>query len=165
MISAHDLNGRGLGGVHGPDARTRERRVGARGARPEPASPASFEAFFRDEHERLQRALYLVTGDAQEAEELMQDAFLAVWERWDRVGVDGRADRVPVPDGDEPVPVSAPPGASRAARRAVGVSEGEDAFAAADERDAVARALAQLPERQRAAIVLTELLGYGSEEA
>ena len=36
----------------------------------EPASPASFEAFFQAEHERLQRALYLVTGDAQEAEEL-----------------------------------------------------------------------------------------------
>jgi RNA polymerase sigma factor (sigma-70 family) len=55
--------------------------------------------------------------------------------------------------------------ASRAAKRAVGASEGGDAFAAADERDALARGLARLPERQRAAIVLTELLGYGSDEA
>ena len=31
--------------------------------------------------------MYLVTGNAQEAEEMMQDAFGAVWERWDRVSV------------------------------------------------------------------------------
>ena len=55
----------------------------------EPAADApevpSFEAFFEAEHGRLLRALYLVTGNAEEAEELMQDAFVAVWERWDRV--------------------------------------------------------------------------------
>src|SRR4030095_7209732 len=50
-----------------------------------PPGPASFEAFFEAEHERLLRALYLVTGNAQEAEELMQDAVVAVWERWDGV--------------------------------------------------------------------------------
>ena len=131
---------------------------------PEPVRPTSFEAFFEAEHERLQRALYVVTGDAQEAEELMQDAFIAVWERWDRVGSMG-----------EPTGYlyrtamnrfrSRFRRASRAAKRAVGASEGSDAFAAADERDALARALAQLPERQRAAIVLTELLGYDSGEA
>jgi RNA polymerase sigma factor (sigma-70 family) len=130
----------------------------------EPAGQATFEAFFQAEHERLQRALYLVTGDAQEAEELMQDAFISVWERWDRVGA-----------MEEPTGYlyrtamnrfrSRLRRASRAARRAVGVSEGGDAFAAADERDALARALAQLPDRQRAAIVLTELLGYPSDEA
>src|SRR4029078_10527725 len=49
------------------------------------APPANFEAFFEAEHARLLRALYLVTGDPQEAEELMQDAFVAVWERWARV--------------------------------------------------------------------------------
>src|SRR4030067_1072244 len=69
---------------------------------PEPASAVSepaeaaprtghvaFEDFFRDEHARLLRALYLVTGNRQEAEEIMQDAFLAVWERWDRGGAVG----------------------------------------------------------------------------
>src|SRR4029450_2834886 len=60
--------------------------VSERRAAPEPPpGPASFEAFFEAEHERLLRALYLVTGNAQEAEELMRDAFVAVWERWDRV--------------------------------------------------------------------------------
>jgi RNA polymerase sigma-70 factor (ECF subfamily) len=138
--------------------------VSERPSPPEPVRRPSFEAFFQAEHERLQRALYLVTGDAQEAEELMQDAFIAVWERWDRVGA-----------MEEPTGYlyrtamnrfrSRLRRASRAAKRAVGVGDAGDAFAAADERDAVARALAQLPERQRAAIVLIELLGYGSEEA
>ena len=64
-----------------PGSAVSERRV----ASEPPPRPASFEAFFEAEHERLFRALYLVTGNAQEAEELMQDAFVAVWERWDRV--------------------------------------------------------------------------------
>jgi len=54
-----------------------------RAASDPPVGPVSFEAFFEAEHERLFRALYLVTGNAQEAEELMQDALVAVWERWD----------------------------------------------------------------------------------
>ena len=129
-----------------------------------PAELPSFEAFFDAEAERLFRALYLMTGNRHEAEEVMQDAFIAVWERWDRVGA-----------------MASPAGylyrtamnrfrsqyrrATRAARRAVGLAEGRDEFAMVDERDRVARALAGLPPRQRAALVLTELLGYGSEPA
>jgi RNA polymerase sigma factor (sigma-70 family) len=131
---------------------------------PAPAAGPSFEAFFEAEHARLLRALFLVTGNVQEAEELMQDAFVAVWERWDRVG-----------SMEEPTGYlyrtamnrfrSRLRRATRAARRVVGSAEGDDQFSAADERDALARGLAALPRRQRAAIVLTELLGYGSEEA
>ena len=40
-----------------------------------------------------------------------------------------------------------------------------DEFAAADARSVVADALSTLTPRQRAAIVLTELLGYTSESA
>jgi RNA polymerase sigma factor (sigma-70 family) len=133
-----------------------------------PAGPsdlsASFEAFFEAERLRLLRALFLVTGNAEEAEEVVQDAFLAVWERWDRV----RA-------MDDPTGYlyrtamnrfrSRLRRTRRAARRAMGSAAGGDEFAAADERDSVARALAALPERQRAAIVLTELLGYDSGDA
>jgi hypothetical protein len=44
---------------------------------------ARFDSFFAEEHERLFKALYFVTGNRHDAEELMQDAFLKLWERWD----------------------------------------------------------------------------------
>ena len=47
---------------------------------------ARFDTFFEEEHERLFKALYFVTGDRQDAEDLMQDAFLRLWERWDDIG-------------------------------------------------------------------------------
>jgi RNA polymerase sigma factor (sigma-70 family) len=53
----------------------------------------------------------------------------------------------------------------RAAKRLVGIERTEDGFVAADERDAVARALTRLTPRQRAAIVLTAMLGFETEEA
>ena len=42
---------------------------------------ASFEMFFREEHARLYRALCMVVGSRDEAEEIAQDAFLRLWER------------------------------------------------------------------------------------
>ena len=129
-----------------------------------PPVPLSFEGFFQAQHARLLRALYLVTGNEQEAEELTQEAFLKVWERWDRVG--GMED----PTGylyrtAMNLFRSRARAAARAARRLMGRGTGPDEFAAAEERDAVVRALARLTPRQRAALVLTELLGYSSEEA
>jgi RNA polymerase sigma factor (sigma-70 family) len=128
------------------------------------SSPLAFEDFFEAERRRLLRALYLLTGNAEEAEEVLQDAFVAVWERWDRVGT-----------MDDPTGYlyrtalnrhrSGLRRAMRAARRAVGQAQGADLFAAADERDALARALAALTDRRREAIVMTELLGYASAEA
>jgi RNA polymerase sigma factor (sigma-70 family) len=123
------------------------------------SEPRTFEDFFAEERTRLLRALFLLTGNPQEAEEIMQDAFLEVWERWDRVSA-----------MDSPVGYlfrtamnrhrSGVRRALRAARRVIRSAEGGDDFARADERDALARALTNLPSRQRAAIVLTELLGY-----
>jgi DNA-directed RNA polymerase specialized sigma24 family protein len=45
----------------------------------------SFEDFFRETHAALFRALSLVTGSRQVAEDVMQVAFMKVFERWDRV--------------------------------------------------------------------------------
>jgi RNA polymerase sigma-70 factor (ECF subfamily) len=124
----------------------------------------SFEELFEREHARLFRALYLITGSAQEAEELTQDAFLRVWERWERVRVmdnpGGYLSRVAVNAGRSRIRRLAV-----AARRTLTPGEPEDPFSAADLRDALVRALAELPERQRAALVLTELMDLPSEEA
>jgi RNA polymerase sigma factor (sigma-70 family) len=124
----------------------------------------TFEGFFERNHARLIRGLYLVTGNAQEAEEIMQDAFLAVWERWDRIR-----------EMDDPTGYlfrtamnrsrSRVRRASRAARRTVGRLEGRDVFADVEDRETVGRALAAVSPRQRAALVLTEYLGFPSEEA
>jgi len=46
---------------------------------------SSFERFFSAETDLLFRRLCLVTGNRAEAEEIAQEAFLKVWERWDRV--------------------------------------------------------------------------------
>jgi RNA polymerase sigma-70 factor (ECF subfamily) len=48
-------------------------------------SDASFEDFCDTERTRLFGALAVMSGNRAEAEEIMQDAFLKVWERWDRV--------------------------------------------------------------------------------
>ncbi len=125
------------------------------------AEPLTFEVLFAEQHERLYRALYLIVGNGPEAEELMQDAFLHVFERWDRI--------------DDPAAYlyrSALNATRRrfrrltlAAKRTLTPGQPEDPFAAADLRDEMVRALRALPERQRAALVLVDLLGYRSEDA
>jgi DNA-directed RNA polymerase specialized sigma24 family protein len=50
------------------------------------SSPETFDEFFLQEHERLFRALYFVSGNRADVEELMQEAFLRLWERWDGHG-------------------------------------------------------------------------------
>jgi RNA polymerase sigma factor (sigma-70 family) len=123
-----------------------------------------FEDFFEAESRTLYRRLCLVTGNRQEAEEVMQDAFISVLERWDRVGA-----------------MDSPTGylyrtafhevhkrsrrAARAVRQFALTRPEVDDFAAAEDREIVRRALGKLSRRQRAAVVLTELLGYSSEEA
>jgi DNA-directed RNA polymerase specialized sigma24 family protein len=47
--------------------------------------PLDFAAFFADEHRELFRLLCFLTGSRADAADLMQDAFLQLWELWDRV--------------------------------------------------------------------------------
>ena len=42
----------------------------------------TFEALFAEQRTRLFTSLWLVTSDRHEAEEIAQDAFVKVWERW-----------------------------------------------------------------------------------
>ena len=124
----------------------------------------TFEEFFRGEHDRLFRALCLVTGSRQEADEIMQDAFLKVWELWERVVLmvdpTGFLYRVAMNAFRKRYRSVA-----RALKRGVAMTRTDDAFAAVEDRDAVVRALRTLIPQQRAAVVLTSLLDYSSEEA
>ena len=132
---------------------------------PERAEPTrDFRAFFEDEHRRLFKTLYFVTGDRSEAADLMQDAFLKLWERWDRI------ERI-----DDPVAYlfrvalngsrMRARTARRAAARPMPFVVTRDAFDEVDLREDVRRMLHALAPRQRAALVLLDLYGYGSEEA
>lgn len=124
----------------------------------------SFEDFFELEQERLLRLLWMVTGSLQEAEDIVQDAFLRVWERWPRVSA-----------------MESPTGylhhaamnlfrnrhrrARLAIRKAVGADPPVDAFGPVEDRISVSSALRGLTRKQRAALVLTDLLGYPADEA
>ena len=44
-----------------------------------------FEEFYEREHLRLGRALFLLTGNRGEAEDLAQEALARAYERWDRI--------------------------------------------------------------------------------
>ena len=125
---------------------------------------ASFDTFFEEERERLFQALYFVTGNREDAEELMQDAFLSLWERWDTI------DRIADPTGY--LFRVALNGfrmrrrrAAMAVRKLLPVTEERDAFADAEMRADVRSLLLGLTPRQRAALLLIDLLGYPSEQA
>jgi len=124
-----------------------------------------FEAFFEAERPRLFRALLLVTGNVAEAEDLLQDAFFRVWERWERV----RAMENPVGYLHRTAMNrfrSAYRHAVVAARHGLQLAgRGLDPLEAIEARDAALQALRMLTRRQRAAVVLTELLGYPADEA
>ena len=61
--------------------------LGAVAALGDVAEAVDFEEFFQVEYRGLVRALYLLTGDQGEAEELAQATMARVYERWDRVRV------------------------------------------------------------------------------
>jgi RNA polymerase sigma-70 factor (ECF subfamily) len=124
----------------------------------------SFEVFFEAESDVLFKRLCLVTGNRAEAEEIAQDAFLRMWERWDRVALMedrvGYLYRVAMN-----IFRNRYRRAKLALRKTSRAELRKDEFDAAEVRSGVARALARLTPRQRAAVVLTDLLGYGSQEA
>jgi RNA polymerase sigma-70 factor (ECF subfamily) len=138
--------------------------VGIRRKHEAPVTPSSFDELFLDQHDRLYRALYFVTGNREDAEELMQEAFLKLWERWDtiatiddpvawlfRVSLNGLRMRVRR--------------AGVAARKLLPLPTQRDPFDDIELAEDVRTMLLGLPTRQRAALVLTEIFDYSSEQA
>lgn len=123
----------------------------------------SFEDFFEAERDRLFGLLVLVTGDRDEAEELAQDAFVAVWERWDRV----RAMENPAAYLRRSAINAFRKRYRRAQvlRRIAGSLGGARTAGSPEEALMLDETLRALSPRQRAALVLTELLGYTAAEA
>lgn len=122
-----------------------------------------FEDLFSAEQQRLFGALCLITRNPSEAEDIGQEAFVRVLERWDRVA-----------SMTDPVGylyrVAMNIFRSRyrrtrlAARRLFAIRE-PDLMSEVEERDSVVRMLALLNSNQRAALVLTAMLDYSSDEA
>jgi RNA polymerase sigma-70 factor, ECF subfamily len=125
----------------------------------------SFEAFYVASFRRLFTALCLVTGDCHEAEDVAQEAFVRVYERWERIG-----------GLDDPTGylfrVSMNVVRSRYRRASLGLRRAltraphaNDDLAAVETHDAVVRLLRGLDPKQRAAVVLTAILDYSAEDA
>jgi RNA polymerase sigma factor (sigma-70 family) len=127
-------------------------------------SPPDFRTFFEDEQRGLLKALYFVTGNRAEAADVMQEAFLKLWERWDRIETiqDPRAYLFRVAFNGSKMRARS---AARAAKRTVSFAVVRDAYDDVDIREDVRRMLLSLSPRQRAALVLLDLYGFGSEDA
>ncbi len=127
-------------------------------------STPSFEDFYEAHHQRLFVALCLTTGNRHEAEEVMHDAFLRMFERWDRVSrlsdLQGYLFRTAMN-----VFRNRYRRATLGMRKAVRLAPTTDDLAAVEARDEVVRLLRGLIPQQRAAVMLTALLDYSSEEA
>lgn len=124
----------------------------------------SFEEFFAVESDRMLRILAVITGSRLEAEDIVQEAFTRVFQRWDRVremeNPAGYLERTAMN-----LFRSQYRRAAMSVRRTIGAAPEQDVFEAVEDRTVVSRALAALTPRQRAALVLTEGLGYSGEEA
>jgi TolB protein len=120
-----------------------------------------FREFFEGEHRRLGKALFLMTGDPYEDEELAQEALVRVFERWDWIrqmhSPTGYLYRTAMNLSRSRVRRLA----SRA-RHAFSPSPEADPLAGVEARDEVRRLPATLRRGQREAVVLLEWLDMGA---
>jgi RNA polymerase sigma-70 factor (ECF subfamily) len=124
----------------------------------------AFEDFFRAESGRLYGVLCIVTRSRDEADEIGQEAFARVWERWDRVSA------LEDPAGYLHVVAmnvfrSRYRRAKVAARHLLEARTASEMPPSLDERDELEALLSELTPRERAAMVLTAMFGFSSDEA
>ncbi len=127
--------------------------------------PPSFDTFYGEHFDRIHTALSLVTRNRHEAEEIAQESFLRVFERWDHVSV-----------------LESPVGyvyrtamnvfrkrhrrASLALRRVFAlVPSATDNLGQVESRDELLGLLRVLAPQQRAAVLLTSILDFSADEA
>jgi RNA polymerase sigma factor (sigma-70 family) len=129
------------------------------------AEELPFEAFFTAEWPRVFKALLLLTGSKEQAEDVAQGAFLKILERWDRLDhqadLEGYLFRTAM-NGYRSVYRR-----TRVAARRV-LTPGRaaiDPFEVVAERESAVRSLLALTPRQREAIVITGIEGFGYRQA
>ncbi len=130
----------------------------------ESGSGPDFRDFFEAEYRRLAKALFLITGDPLEADELAQESMVRVFERWDRVS------RMEAPVGylyrtALNLHRSGLRRLASSARRVLRPSLATDPLGSVETRDEIARLLSGLPRGQREALVLVHWLGMDAQEA
>jgi RNA polymerase sigma factor (sigma-70 family) len=128
------------------------------------SEPITFEDLFHAQKDRLLQVMSVITGSRSEAEDITQEAFTRLFERWEAVAKmdnpEGYLHRVAMNQFRSRYRRGAV-----GLRRAIAVGPPRDVFAEVDDRDLALRKLGSLSPRQRAALVLTEALGYSGEEA
>jgi RNA polymerase sigma-70 factor (ECF subfamily) len=131
-------------------------------------SGPAFEDLFVEQRDRLFSAMWLAARDRHEAEDLTQEAFVRVWERWDRSGAP-----------DDPASYlyrtamnlflnrrrRAATSARRMLRLEADANNTTDPMDGIELRDEIRRALQTITPAQRAALVLVDLLDLSSDEA
>ncbi len=126
---------------------------------------SSFEEFYAANFKRVFSALCLVTGNRHEAEEIAQDSFVRMYERWERVG------RLEDPTAylfraSMNVFRNRYRRVSLGLRRALFLAPtATDDLATVETHDEVVRLLRGLNRNQRAAVLLTAILDYSAEDA
>jgi RNA polymerase sigma-70 factor (ECF subfamily) len=127
-----------------------------------PATAEAFDDLYRDSRERIASQLLVLTGNRQDSYDLVQEAFVRTWTRWERIA------RYDDPEAFvRRVAFNLAKNRWRTARRMVlRASPPERAIYDLDRTttDAVLAALVGLSRNERAAIVLHHLAGLSVEE-
>jgi RNA polymerase sigma-70 factor (sigma-E family) len=146
-------------------------RVDVVGADSRPTTSTSdmaFDALFRAERARLVRLAFLLTGDRAQAEDVVQDAFLALHRRWPGLADPSTAAgylRASVINGSRSVHRRRAVARRRAERPIEHVTSGADSdLLQAEEHRAVIAVLRQLSRRQQEVLVLRYWAGLSESE-
>jgi len=124
-----------------------------------PVVRSGLDALFDTEYEPMYRLAFAMLGSDRDAEEIVQDAFLAIGRRWESLDNPGGYLRVSVVNGARKQIRSRIRSANAEKRIRATVSS-----SSADDDSYLLDVLDALPERQRVAVVLTYYSGLNSTE-